>query len=149
MYSSKQDLFYEQVDGNLFQVMIRSEVYPGQPNAPAHLFTAWMLDTIPERLRIIETRVDHFFGDGRYMMWMVNKSELTLIKLAHTIKSKAQWVDEYHNRTRVLMEKIKMDMALILNTSLTRNLENAFIESAFTTKAVNQLSTMIGKPTDE
>ena len=149
MYSSKQDLFYEQVGKNLFAVMIRADVYVGKPNVAAHQFTSWMADTIPERLRIIETRVDHFFGDGRFMLWYVNKSELVLIKLSHPIKTKDQWVDEYHNRTRKLMEKIKEDMDRILNTSLTRNLENAFIESAFTTKAVNQLSTMIGKPTDE
>lgn len=146
--SSKPDLFYIP-DRDVFDVMIRVSDYGDHANVLAHQVSGWMTDSLPHRERVIFTRVDHFFGDGRYMRWTVSSSELTMIKLAWKIKTRDQWVAEYQDRTRKLMEKIKEDMDRILNTSLTRNLENAFIESAFTTKAVNQLSTMIGKPTDE
>lgn len=126
MFSSKPDLFYIQ-DGDIFDVMIRVNDYGDFANVKAHEISGWMTDSLPHRERSILTRVDHFFGDGRYMRWTVSSSELTMIKLVWPIKTRREWVDEYQNRTRTLMEKIKADMTKIMAAGLIQQNESAWI----------------------
>lgn len=128
-YSSNQDLFYT-VDQEVITVAMKSfRLFIAEnPSPKLEEFCEWMRVSLPHRPLRVETRVDGFFGDGSYYLTEVTKSELALIKLAWEIKSRDEWVEEYHKRTREIFETLKKDIDRMLRSPLTTSRESAWIK---------------------
>lgn len=119
MYGS-QDIFYEVQDEKV-QVFIKCHRYM-ENEKPSNYFTSfmeWMAESFPNKPMKKVIRVDGFFGDGDFMNAMdLTMADLTLIKLVWKIKSRSEWIEEYHHRTRVMFEELKRSVDALNNSEL-------------------------------